>query len=101
MSETFWDFAKNTNKIASLDDVFSDWATKGKLTLKEAKEAWESINNDIRMVFAAGGMPTNTTGLSITEPTPAPNAGLATSIDSVEEVNKEDATTLIKGILTS
>jgi len=94
MPGTFWDFAKNTNKIASLEDVFSDWATKKKLSLDEARKEWSTINSDIRTIFSAD----TTQGLSITEPTLAPNAGLATS---VEEDNKEDDTTLIKGILTS
>lgn len=97
MPQTFWDYAKNLNKVASLEDVFSDWATKNRFDVKTAQKEWESINSDIRTIFSEMTSGTQQ-GLSIAEPTLAPNAGLATS---VEDTNNENDPTLIKGILTS
>ena len=47
MLQNFWDYAKNINKIASLDDVFSEWCNKLHIGISEAKVAWTDINRNL------------------------------------------------------
>lgn len=52
MSKAFWDYVKTSNKVSSLESAFEDWVNKDKLNIEIAKEAWISINKDIRDRFA-------------------------------------------------
>lgn len=86
MPKTFWDYAKDCNKIASLEEVFSDWVNTNKFSFNDAKKEWDTIHTDIRTIFAANIPPTPPTE----------------NLPNVEDVNKKDeGETLIKGILLS
>ena len=88
MSATFWDFAKNINKVASLEEVFSEWINRNNISFENAKKEWELINIDIRNIFAANN------------PAATPPANPAESLVSpVPGKDEEKGKTLIRGIL--
>ena len=47
----FWDYAKNLNKVASVEDVFEDWIGKTGLSLEVAGKVWDNVRLDIGESF--------------------------------------------------
>ena len=54
VSQSFWNYAKNINKVASLEDAFVSWANNNLKDIESVKNAWDAINNDLRTIFAMG-----------------------------------------------
>ena len=54
VSQSFWNYAKNTNKVASLEDAFVSWANINLKDLESVKIAWDIVNNDLRTIYAMG-----------------------------------------------
>ena len=43
----FWDYAKNLNKVASVEDTFEEWIGKTGLSLEIAGKVWDNVRLDI------------------------------------------------------
>ena len=54
VSQSFWNYAKNINKVASLEDAFVSWANNNLKDIESVKNAWDAINHDLRTIFAMG-----------------------------------------------
>ena len=48
----FWDYAKRANKVASVEEVYSEWINSFEnMNLETSKEVWASINEDLENLF--------------------------------------------------
>ena len=50
-ASNFWDYAKNMNKIATIENAFEEWANKQSISLGQASAVWSKISNDISNLF--------------------------------------------------
>lgn len=51
LTKNFWDYAKNLNKVSSLENAFLDWITTNKLNTEYAKKAWNLVNEEVKTAF--------------------------------------------------
>ncbi|HRZ18496.1 MAG TPA: hypothetical protein P5136_00325 [Methanofastidiosum sp.] len=49
--KSFWEFAQNLNRIATLENAFEDWCNKEKLDLHTAGGVWTTLNSEIKEGF--------------------------------------------------
>jgi hypothetical protein len=52
LKKSFFDYVKNINKIASLEDAFASWSNKQNLEFIESKLVFSAINEDIMNDFS-------------------------------------------------
>jgi len=47
----FWNYVGNLNRTASIEKVFEDWINRKKLSIENALNIWNKIQNDINKAF--------------------------------------------------
>jgi hypothetical protein len=47
----FWDYAKNMNKTATLENAFEEWINKESVSLGQANDIWNKVSIDINRLF--------------------------------------------------
>ena len=87
ITKYFWDYAKNINKIATLESTFIEWANDYSIDFDTAKIAWDLINKDVKIAFtpdtSLNGSGTGINNSESADVTPLQGADINSNVNSI------------------